>query len=260
MSEEHSFSSEPSAEPSPHFYEVMLKIQADAAFAEERSLLCGMEQISTPRILDYGCGNGYYLSLLGALIPNAELLGVDVDLKFVSVATRHFGHLARFTTDLEGEAVRSFEPNGIVLRLVLHHLQEPVAAFSRLVDRFPNLRHIYVVNPCDKHFSLQPGMNNFLRDLGEIRQPHRKRRDIHDEIRCVALSKGFEEAATRELVIATNSPVEKNQMFAYMFATACYGGRTAPKPDTFEELIEWLSDPAGSAQYGLVASSFVRST
>ncbi|MBZ5667313.1 MAG: class I SAM-dependent methyltransferase, partial [Acidobacteriia bacterium] len=213
---------------------------------------------SVRKILDYGCGHGYYLSLLGGLLPQASLVGFDVDDAFIDTARATFGNVASFTSKMDDAELQTLGADALVLRLILHHNPDPAGLLSTLVSNLKQLQYVYIVNPCDTHFHLVPELKHFLADLAELRQPGRKRRDIHDEMAATLRAHAFTEVERLEIVVRAATSTDKSQMFAYMIATACYGGRTTPRSETAAELVRWLLDPNASAQYGLIASVFSR--
>ncbi|MCY4437135.1 MAG: class I SAM-dependent methyltransferase [Chloroflexi bacterium] len=90
------------------------------------------------RILDVGCGPGWFPLELAACAPQATVTGIDLSLPMLTTATAHAA------TDRHEQAVHFAQARGEVLpfaddtfdlvvsTLALHHVQDPVAALAEL--------------------------------------------------------------------------------------------------------------------------------
>lgn len=116
----------------------LLELQVAAFFATElKALLSSPGWRKASRVLDGGCGNGYYLSQLRAYFPDKDYSGVDLSREHIEAARSNpqlsgtkLLHANLF--DLETEELF----DAIMLRLVvqhLHGLQPLLTALNRLV-------------------------------------------------------------------------------------------------------------------------------
>jgi len=65
----------------------LLKNTHDQALRRRARLIIeNLDLKGNERVLDAGCGDGYYLKLLHTLYPNLELYGIDIDTKALAVA------------------------------------------------------------------------------------------------------------------------------------------------------------------------------
>jgi len=65
----------------------LIKNTHDQALRRRAKLIIeNLELKGNERVLDAGCGDGYYLKLLHELYPNLELYGIDIDTKALAVA------------------------------------------------------------------------------------------------------------------------------------------------------------------------------
>ena len=66
-----------------------LSSESDPAFVRRvRIVFQNLNLKGNERILDLGCGRGFYLNILLSIWPNLEVYGIDVNLEYLSVAER----------------------------------------------------------------------------------------------------------------------------------------------------------------------------
>lgn len=112
------------------FYDLAIDI-----FSGERLLRQGMiegvtgaaHDLESPRILEIGCGTGSLSIALAEALPDAEVVGVDIDPKALAIAESKSGAknvkwLRGSATDLPVEH-ESFDI--VAISLVMHHLMPP---------------------------------------------------------------------------------------------------------------------------------------
>lgn len=106
-----------------------LRHQLDAVWPFERPLL---DRIAVPqRVLDVGCGPGFFLAELAALWPSAHLVGMDL-------AVDHLSRLPTTVEAREGDALVGVSDPGsydlVVCRHVLQAVPQPQAVVRRLAE------------------------------------------------------------------------------------------------------------------------------
>lgn len=102
--------------------------------------VCALLQTATPQtILDAGCGEGYYLTEVGAAFPTAELWGIDISkdaVRYAAVRNKQAkwltataaalpfadgsfdAVLSMFALTVEAEFARVLKPNGLYLQVL----------------------------------------------------------------------------------------------------------------------------------------------
>ena len=121
---------EPLAAGTAKFYEAISPV--DYYNADKWEFVCAAADLKAAgavRILDVGCGSGFFLDYLKESIPCAELFGFELNGELLGqVASRGFGVLAN--------AAEKTQFDAIVMLQVLEHASDPVAflqTFLRLL-------------------------------------------------------------------------------------------------------------------------------
>jgi SAM-dependent methyltransferase len=239
-------------------YDLMLKVQADMAISHEAQIFAAECWHDCRSVLDFGCGNGYYLSLLTRHLPSVPLFGYDIDKHFISVAQKRYGDIATLSADFENITSALIPPIGVIFRLTLHHIPEFADHLKETLARLPDTKLVYVVNPSDTKFDVNPQLPLFFGNLARLRAPEQNRVAVHPVVSDVLTKLGYPHRLTREFIISAEDPKERNAMFLYMCATAAMGCNGQLSSGTYFELLNWLFAPDGRAQYGLIASVFAR--
>lgn len=109
-----------------------LRQQAELSFEEELAVFTSRGLRDGSRVLEVGCGPGYFLAALGRALPGAALHGVDVDAELIRIAAATLGEreceLAVCAPDLEGVAGQY---DFVLCRFVLQHVADPQAFLER---------------------------------------------------------------------------------------------------------------------------------
>lgn len=142
----------------------LLECQVAVFFASElQAYLSSPKWRNARRVLDGGCGNGYYLSQLRSYFPDKNFTGLDLSSEHMRAA-RANPALAGITLH-EGDLL-DFQPSelfdAIILRLVVQHLQglEPiVAALNRLVAPGGS---VFILEPDPSVFLTYPETPKFV--------------------------------------------------------------------------------------------------
>ncbi|TET51170.1 MAG: class I SAM-dependent methyltransferase [Anaerolineales bacterium] len=98
------------------------------------------ERVQAGRILEVGPGPGYIAIEIAKLLPQAEVVGLDISQTMVEIATRNAGEAGvadRVTFRLGNGASVPFSPGSfdfVVSNGSLHEWKEPVAIFSAIYD------------------------------------------------------------------------------------------------------------------------------
>lgn len=104
-------------------WDQLLAHQVDLLFADELLMLRGLPAwTSARRVIDAGCGNGYYLSRLAAFFPEKEYLGIDISPELTAAAAIHHPELTFETGDFF--SVDAEPADVIVMRFLVQHLKD----------------------------------------------------------------------------------------------------------------------------------------
>lgn len=104
-------------------WDQLLAHQVDLLLADELPLLAGFPAWrEARRVLDAGCGNGYYLSRVAAFFPEKEFVGIDISNELIVAARQaHPDHAFIagdfFTADIEPADV-------VLMRFLVQHLRD----------------------------------------------------------------------------------------------------------------------------------------
>lgn len=109
--------------------EIALKAVGDMALKRRaRKIIEGLELKTGEKILEIGCGNGYYLSLLNRLGMKLKLMGIDSDILALNDAKKFIGN-DRVKLKLCDASKLPFESNSfdkIVMSEVIEHVVDEV--------------------------------------------------------------------------------------------------------------------------------------
>lgn len=113
-------------------------------------------QFRPARVLDVGCGQGRYLSLLRAEFPDAEILGVDFSEVAIAKARQNHPSVRFHVGSAEDLSV---VPDASVDLLVNVEVMEHVADARRVVREFARVLRtpgrLLLTTPCANRFSLE---------------------------------------------------------------------------------------------------------
>jgi SAM-dependent methyltransferase len=160
-----------SRSPAPHaepgalkdFYEnrysgEYMAIHPDAWIVHVRDVLVGIEASEIRTILDYGCGRGFWTSLLHGMFPSAEIVGIDIS----ETAIEHAASEQLSATFLSFDGRRApFADSSFDLVFSFHVLEhvldlpETLDDITRLVARNGRL---CLVLPCGNDGSFEHAM------------------------------------------------------------------------------------------------------
>lgn len=109
-------------EQSARDWDQLLAHQVDLLLADELLLLRGLPSWrDARRVIDAGCGNGYYLSRLAGFFPDKEYVGVDISPELVATAA-HCNPQHSFVTG-DFFALDVAPADVVVMRFLVQHLQ-----------------------------------------------------------------------------------------------------------------------------------------
>ena len=113
----------------------LLAHELDPAFAARAALILRhVQPAGAGRILDVGCGRGFYARAIAALYPQAAVVGVDYSNDYLTAASEHTrGMAVQFArADARSLPFASGEFDAIVCSEVLEHIVEDGAVLMEL--------------------------------------------------------------------------------------------------------------------------------
>lgn len=152
-------------------------LQVEFAFRQELALFYqSTSWIASRRVLDAGCGNGYYLDELFKHFPDKAITGVDISHDLINNANteRKSEHLSFIVGDYL-EINENFD--AVIMRLFLQHLQNPIEALEKANDILSAKGCVLIIDSVDSHRYYYPDIPRFraLFDLYRDRQDAEKR-------------------------------------------------------------------------------------
>jgi SAM-dependent methyltransferase len=119
-------------------WDALLAHQVDVVFPQELELLLTLPAWQgARRVLDAGCGNGYYLSRVRDFFPNKEYAGVDISPELIARARRRYSGIGFAVSDLADHRPKE-RYDIVIMRFLVQHLKDfgqALGAADRLLDR-----------------------------------------------------------------------------------------------------------------------------
>jgi SAM-dependent methyltransferase len=237
-------------------YSSMLTLQAEMAYPFERPLYNFEYWSSARNVLDFGCGNGHYLSLLKRSFPDKSYFAVELESGMRAKA-------AETAPFLEGlyalDQIPSILPSidVFLFRLVMMHLKDRSVAYDLVHKIGAQRAAVVVVEAEDRHFAVSPPPQKFLAGLMALRT-QAVDRAVADTVAQELEQQGFRQIERLEIVVNSAFPHARWLMAQYMYLSASLGAKGRLDPEIANELLEWSTKAEAYCQYGVVASAYQR--
>lgn len=237
-------------------YADMLSLQTRLQFPFERHFyaLPGWSEAQT--VLDFGCGNAAYASLLDDRFPGKQFFCVEADAGMREVASRQAKpnlHIVGDLREIPADVVFDFA----LLRLVLLHVSDRQAVYRFIADRSRAKAAILIFDADDDRLAFDPEPCQFVTALRALRAQS-KNRVLKPLLPAELEQHGFHLRYEDSIVVNNSFPHAGEDLFKYMYRTAELGVGS-PLPEALHrELIEWwMADPY--VQYGFFGQMYERS-
>jgi SAM-dependent methyltransferase len=105
-------------------WDQLLAHQVDLVFPQELEFLLSVPAWRrAARVLDAGCGNGYFVSRLQAFFPEKQYFGVDISPELIAVAARRHAAISFAAADIVDHCSRD-GVDLVVMRFLVQHLKD----------------------------------------------------------------------------------------------------------------------------------------
>lgn len=235
-------------------YSQMLSIQAKLCFDYEFGFLKSANLHKYNNIISIGCGNGTYLSLVSEGF-NKKCIGIDISEKMISDASKSLSK----NTYLVGSAekLESLNAEIVILRLIVHQLQDREAFISTIANYTKPGTKIIIIEPYDNNYYINPKIKVFDDHLNKHRKELSQKtakRNLYDTIDN-EMSKYFDCKKTSTYYIPSTIKGNKKLYKEYMVATA---NMFNAGDDVHKGIDCWYEDKSSYIQIGLFLKIFER--
>lgn len=238
-------------------YAAYLTLQAEISFGQEVSLFYTPQFLDAHTVVEAGCGNAAFLSLLAQAFPQKRFIGIDNDDAMLSQSPPSLPrNIELRQADLTADPRDVPEGSFVVSRLVSIYLPKP-DVLARWAARFASAS--VVIEPVDSLFALHPPIQEFLEseDSNTLRIANEGgSRSVVDQIEDCWIAEGFGLISKRDILVQNTVPGNRH-LFAHMMALHSELASGRPATDTLlRSLYDWQNIPQAYVQYGLRAFQF----
>jgi SAM-dependent methyltransferase len=119
--------------------------------------------ISSCKILDYGCGRGRYIGVLRNAFFNAQIFGCDISEEGLNIARREYPETVLYSMDSESVEINDNSFDIVISVEVFEHVQNVQKAAEEIGRVLKPGGTAIITTPCANRFSLEWFMN-WVRD------------------------------------------------------------------------------------------------
>jgi SAM-dependent methyltransferase len=221
------------------------------------------------RVLDAGCGNGYYLSQVKKFFPEKVYAGIDISEEHISAA-RQNSHLSG--VEFSCEDFFNYEPHQtfdvVVLRLIVQHLAGIDSIFSKLEKLLVRGGTALIVEPDPAMFCNHPPTPFFgklLFDYTAATAAQKiNRADLEGVVTKLSMLHRWEVVNVASLVVPQVGPFTRNPLLQIFSLWIDIFERSKAVAFDFDavraELDSWAENPISYNQVGLKIVEIKRDT
>lgn len=188
---------------------VRLGIQAGEMFLAEWPMIERLAE-HPARILEVGCGNAQYLSLIQRELPDSQTMGVDFNKNLLLDAEKNspnskfaFGDIT--SEDVLSSVLTAFAPNLVVMRLVAQHLlPEQVARVFRSIKNSIHSGAVFVcIDTNDEEATFFPpssALSRLLEEKGIKQRMDGGDRNVGTRLKSLFIEAGFVEVVEERII------------------------------------------------------------
>lgn len=172
-------------------------------------------QLCFERILDLGCGNGAYLSLIGAEFGASKVLGYERNPDLIRQGQDSFPEVDFFAGDLlDFETLRAclvgFRPTLVLMRFVLQHLnpQQRAGILRTISETLPEGANLLIVEVEDAKIRcnrFHPALHGAIRRVGELQSERGGDRNVGALVWEEGRAMGLRAVLARDVLVSNSS-------------------------------------------------------
>ena len=242
----------------------LLEMQVATFFPYElQCLLNSPGWLAAARVLDAGCGNGYFLGYLRRFFPEKTYAGIDLSSELVQAA-RHNSSLNN--VELNICDFFDFQPqekfDTVIMRLIVQHM----SGFQQIFDQLrqilrPNGR-LFIIEPDPALFLNHPGIPKFDALIRAYEQGAAQKRLNRASIgrleEDVSLIAGWRTVKVTRMIAPQIGPFSNTRMLQTYSLWIDIFEQTAALQVAFadvrEELNKWAEDERSYCQFGITVA------
>lgn len=237
-------------------YSKMLNEQVDMCFPFEKAFYQKLELNSMLNIVEVGSGSGHYLKTICESFPEPIYQGYDICKDLLDLSAKYEKENLKFKLG----SVHDLDINHdlIILRLIVHQLEDRGEFFSELAKKAGQNTEIVIIEPYDVLFYLSknlPAFNEHLAKHRDVLSPKNARRDVNDCLERELKDYGFILKEQHYYYVPSLLPTYKEKYYRYMLATCQITNCSA---DVINEINNWYEEPDSFVQIGLVYFNFIK--
>jgi len=246
-----------------------LKSQAAVLFELEFDALKKHNITHPNTIIDFGCGNGSYLSLLQKKYSNSKLIGLDRNSKLLLQATNLFPNGDFQQTDITNprdvrKIIRDTNPDLLVARYVAQHLSKvEVTKFVSAVasEKRPG-RRLVLIDPDDSSTEFFPSNLQLVEMLNRKMNQQKSLggdRTVGSKFRDILNSAGFTNIIQTKLELTKD--LISIETFETIFWPVLYSGMPKNLTEAESSIIEtariWFENARTNNEYNIKYTIFL---
>ncbi len=144
----------------------MLANEADMAFKRRAQAIYDFLEIEEgDRVLDLGCGRGFFMNLTSTIFPGCDLLGVELDPSLLAVARRRVARARVVSANAYHLPFPDNSFDKVIFTEVLEHIPDDAAAMDEVVRVMAPGALLALTTPHDNYPLLWDPINKILETL-----------------------------------------------------------------------------------------------
>jgi hypothetical protein len=234
-----------------------LALQARVCFSLEKAALAEHGLGGCASLLDLGCGQASFLSLVAGAFPGLRCFGADRNEALLEVARTQPGVSEAVRCDLTdpeslGSVLERLRPEAVLCRFVLQHMTPPeqrrlLEGLASWAAHTPLLVVLADVDSDQGFFEPpSPLLREAQQNLVELQAKLGGDRRVGARLAAILRGAGFRDV--RESGVCIDSAVVGFGDWWKAFGTVLAGG-LASRPSAREALLEWGADPSTAAHF-----------